>query len=212
MIWTVSPISNHMDKTRAAYKKFHYVYKIVCLVTNKYYIGIHSTNNLNDSYFGSGKRLRYSVRKYSRENHKLTIIEFLPDRQSLILREAQLVTDLTLKDTLCLNLVVGGVCTPLPKLGPSPLKGRKLSVNHKQNVSAALKGHRSWSKGKKFSDAARKNCSAAMMGNSLSKEAREKISKKLMGHSVSIESRLKMSVAHKKRFEKKRLELKGPPQ
>ena len=44
----------------------HYIYKTTCNITNKYYIGMHSTSNLEDGYLGSGKRLRYSIRKYGK--------------------------------------------------------------------------------------------------------------------------------------------------
>ena len=37
--------------------KYHYIYKTTCNVTGKYYIGMHSTSNLNDGYIGSGRRL-----------------------------------------------------------------------------------------------------------------------------------------------------------
>ena len=65
----------------------HYIYKTTCNVTKRYYIGMHSTTNLEDGYLGSGKRLRYSVRKYGKENHTKEILEFLPTREKLVIRE-----------------------------------------------------------------------------------------------------------------------------
>ena len=73
-----------------------------------YYIGMHSTNKLDDGYVGSGKRLWYSIRKYGIENFKCEILEFLPDRDSLAKRERELVNEETLLDTKCLNLKKGG--------------------------------------------------------------------------------------------------------
>ncbi len=89
-------------------RKYHYIYKITCKVTNRYYIGMHSTDNMNDGYFGSGKRLWYSIRKYGKENHIKEILEFFETREALKECEAKLVDENTLKDELCMNLTVGG--------------------------------------------------------------------------------------------------------
>lgn len=69
---------------------------------------MHSTNNLNDDYIGSGKRLWYSINKYGKENFKCEILEMLSDRSSLKGREKELVNEDLLKDKMCLNLAVGG--------------------------------------------------------------------------------------------------------
>jgi group I intron endonuclease len=69
---------------------------------------MHSTNELNDGYVGSGKRLKYSIRKYGIENFEFEILEFLPDRESLVNRERELINEETLKDSNCLNIKQGG--------------------------------------------------------------------------------------------------------
>lgn len=86
----------------------HYIYKITCNITKKYYIGMHSTFKLKDGYFGSGKRLWYSIKKHGKKNHTKEILEFFPDRISLIEREKQIVNEELLNDKLCMNLMVGG--------------------------------------------------------------------------------------------------------
>lgn len=86
----------------------HYIYKTTCLVTNRYYIGMHSTCNLNDGYMGSGKRLRYSIRKHGAENHIKEILEFFETRELLIKREKEIVTSFLIQDILCMNLKEGG--------------------------------------------------------------------------------------------------------
>lgn len=93
---------------RANKRKFHYIYKTICLVTNRYYIGMHSTDNLEDGYSGSGTRLAHSKRKYGVDQHRLEILEFLPDRKSLRDREAKLVDREILADPMCMNLSLGG--------------------------------------------------------------------------------------------------------
>lgn len=62
---------------------YHYIYKVTCNVTGKYYIGMHSTSNLEDRYFGSSKVLKRSLDKYGKENHSIEILEWLTDRSSL---------------------------------------------------------------------------------------------------------------------------------
>lgn len=87
---------------------FHYIYKITCNVTNKFYVGMHSCSNLEDGYMGSGKRLRYSIHKHGVEKHTKEILEFLTDRESLAKREAEIVNEQFLQDPLCMNLKTGG--------------------------------------------------------------------------------------------------------
>ena len=89
-------------------KKYHYIYKTTNLKNYKYYIGMHSTDNLEDGYMGSGKRLRRSLNKHGKENFKFEILEFFSDRKSLIEREKELVNEELLKDSLSMNLKKGG--------------------------------------------------------------------------------------------------------
>ncbi len=89
-------------------KKYHYIYKTTCDVTGRYYIGMHSTDNLNDGYMGSGKRLWYSFNYHGKDNHSIEILEHLPDRKGLKKREAELVNENTLRDEMCMNLQLGG--------------------------------------------------------------------------------------------------------
>lgn len=93
---------------RSKYDKYHFIYKTTNLLSGKYYIGMHSTNNLNDGYLGSGKRLRYSINKYGKENHIIEILEFFDTREELVKREKEIVNlnEISKKD--CINLKVGG--------------------------------------------------------------------------------------------------------
>lgn len=86
----------------------HYLYKVTNLLNDHFYIGMHSTNDPNDDYLGSGKRIRAEVRKYGRENFKKEILEEHPSRLALFDREAEIVNDKLLANPLCLNLKNGG--------------------------------------------------------------------------------------------------------
>jgi len=93
---------------RAQRRKYHYIYKTTCIITNKFYIGMHSTDNLEDGYLGSGKRLWYSINKHGKDNHICEILEFLPDRNSLKAREKEIVNEELIGEELCMNLALGG--------------------------------------------------------------------------------------------------------
>lgn len=89
-------------------KKYHYIYKITCLKNSRYYIGMHSTDNLNDGYMGGGKIIKNSVKKHGKDAHKKEILEFLEDREALKNREIHLVNEELLNDPMCMNLQPGG--------------------------------------------------------------------------------------------------------
>lgn len=86
----------------------HYIYKTTCNVTGKYYVGMHSTSNLEDGYLGSGLRLRRSIRKYGKENHTKEILEFCETRELLIEAEIKTITPDMVLDKNCMNLKQGG--------------------------------------------------------------------------------------------------------
>ena len=92
---------------RADKRKFHYIYKIVRF-DGKYYIGLHSTDKLDDGYFGSGTLLARSLKKHGKEVHVKEILEFLPNRLALKERERELINKEIVDDPLCMNLKLGG--------------------------------------------------------------------------------------------------------
>jgi hypothetical protein len=91
-----------------AEKTIHYLYKTTCIITGRWYIGMHSTCNMDDGYMGSGKRLRYSIRKYGVDNHEKEILEFFETRELLIEAEIKAITAEMITDTNCMNLAEGG--------------------------------------------------------------------------------------------------------
>ena len=86
----------------------HYIYKTTNIITGKFYVGMHSTFNIDDGYIGSGKRLWYSINKYGKENHTKEILEFCKGRVELKKKEKAIVNEDFIKDKMCMNLMVGG--------------------------------------------------------------------------------------------------------
>jgi hypothetical protein len=90
-------------------KTIHYIYKTTCNVTGKWYVGMHSTSNINDGYLGSGTILRYSIRKHGKDNHTKEIIEYCESRELLIIKEIEIVNEKLVSDSMCMNLTKGGL-------------------------------------------------------------------------------------------------------
>jgi hypothetical protein len=89
-------------------KKYHFIYKTTNILSGRYYIGMHSTDNLDDGYLGSGNRLRLAIRKYGKDSFKREILEFCENREELKKLEKEVVTLDEISKKECMNLTVGG--------------------------------------------------------------------------------------------------------
>jgi hypothetical protein len=89
-------------------KKYHFIYKTTNLLSGRYYIGMHSTDDLNDGYLGSGTYLKRSINKHGKENHSIEILEYLNSREELAAREREVVSLQEIAKKECMNLKVGG--------------------------------------------------------------------------------------------------------
>jgi hypothetical protein len=97
-----------MDSSKEIKKRIQFVYKTTNLLNGTYYIGVHSTWNIDDGYLGSGKRLIRSIKKYGKENFKREILKVFSNYQDALNYESYLVNESLLEDELCLNLKPGG--------------------------------------------------------------------------------------------------------
>jgi hypothetical protein len=100
--------SELINPIRSEDKTFHFLYKIKRF-DGKYYIGIHSTNDLNDKYMGSGAYISRSLKKHGVDKHSRDILIQCKSRSRAYQCEAIAVTqDLIDSDPLCMNRTVGG--------------------------------------------------------------------------------------------------------
>ena len=88
--------------------KFNYFYKITNTINGHFYYGIHSTDNLDDGYMGSGTRLKATYKKYGMENFEKEILKFFNTRKEASEYEAEMVTENLVKDVDCYNMKIGG--------------------------------------------------------------------------------------------------------
>lgn len=84
------------------------VYKTVCLVNRKFYIGVHKTDNPDDDYIGSGSVLRRAIRKYGRENFRKEVLFVFETPEDAFAKEQELVTLAVVESKETYNLKLGG--------------------------------------------------------------------------------------------------------
>lgn len=88
-------------------RKYHYIYRITRF-DGMYYVGIHSTDNLDDSYYGSGKYIKRSILKHGKDKHSKLILEMFETRELLVEKEKELVNQALIDDPNCMNMKPGG--------------------------------------------------------------------------------------------------------
>lgn len=141
---------------------YNFVYKTTNNLNGDYYYGVHSTNNLDDGYMGSGVRINRSINKYGKENFTREIVQFFSNVKCAFSLEMAIVTPELIEDPHCLNLATGGFGGYVP--GHNHSEETKQKMRHSHNMSDNNR--------QKLSDIAKQN-----KGRKHSEETKQKISK-----------------------------------
>jgi hypothetical protein len=119
----------------------HFIYKTTH-ISGKYYIGRHSTKNINDGYLGSGRWVK-SIKEKS--NLSREILEYCDDDKELIEKETLLIEQ-NISNPLCMNWNDKGVGWSSKfnpsKLNPNRFAGNKNPMKNEEvrnKVSASIK-------------------------------------------------------------------------
>jgi hypothetical protein len=171
------------------YPTYHFIYKTTSK-SGKYYFGRHSTKNLNDGYFGSGKWIR-SLKDKS--NLTREIIEFC-DESELLEREKQYLVEHVGKEN-CMNFNISPVGFSSGDLNPAKTEEerKKRSIRSKGDKNPAKRPE------------VREKMSLAQKGKSrpkwkMSEEGKKNISKGRTGLKYSEEGKKKLSEARKRDY------------
>lgn len=162
----------------------HYIYKTTCNVTGRWYIGMHSTINLEDGYMGSGVRLRRSIRKYGVENHTKEILEFFPTRELLVEAEKKVITPDMVMDENCMNLREGGTggwVNDEVQLRCSIAGGKKSSAKYWTDEDYKMKTLNNLKKALEFLAEHPERQGTKFLGKTHSEETKRKMSEKRKG-------------------------------
>ena len=151
---------------------FYTIYKITNKINGKIYIGKHTTKKLDDGYMGSGKNLKAAQKKYGIENFNKEILFQFDNEFEMNVKEAELVTEEFCLAENTYNICPGGHGgfgyinshilvgdkrnnhnKKVAKLGGlSSRKKYKVSDEHRNKLSASLKGRVSSFLGKSHSE------------------------------------------------------------
>lgn len=140
---------------------YYYTYKVQCTAVgweDYYYLGQHTTSNLDDGYKGSGTKLFEYYKQYP-EDYIFTILEFYSNKAELNKAEQKLIGDLYKTDEYCLNMNGGGHGSW--KAACEYWKGRPQSEEHKRKIAESMRGK---NKGRQHSEEAKRNMSAGQKG------------------------------------------------
>jgi|688.fasta_scaffold169606_3 group I intron endonuclease len=88
--------------------KYYTIYKTICLLNNKKYIGKHITEDLNDGYLGSGLILSNAIKKYGRENFIKEILFIFDNEEEMNQKEIELINEEVVKGDEYYNIAYGG--------------------------------------------------------------------------------------------------------
>lgn len=125
--------------------KYIFVYQTVCETNGKTYVGVHSTNNIDDGYIGCGiycfgsakgkQRFHRAVRKYGYTAFRRYILSFYDTYDEALEEEKYIVNESWAKDSSNYNTALGG-------------KGYMFAHLSKEEISDLYKGDKNHRYGK----------------------------------------------------------------
>lgn len=104
--------------------QYHVIYKTTNTLNGKIYIGLHSTNRIEDGYLGTGWQLKKALCKYGKSAFTREVLHVFADREEARKKEAELVDEafVARKDTY--NMFPGGI-SRADQFGPNnPMYGK----------------------------------------------------------------------------------------
>jgi hypothetical protein len=167
---------------------------------------MHSTDDLDDGYLGSGVRLVRSLKKHGKEQHNRETLFNCESRQEASDKEKELITEEVRSDPLSMNCAPGGMGA-VDRPATKDETRAKLSIaskravrtkewyekvvatrrvkNSYQHSEETLRKISTQHKGKTLSDEHKANISAGNKGRVLSEEVRSKISASIKANSAA---------------------------
>lgn len=121
-------------------KKYYTVYQITDLINNNIYVGAHSTNDLNDGYYGSGTIIRRIIKKRGKSNLEKNILFIFNNQEDMLAKELEIVNEEFVKRKDTYNLTIGGIFNTTGYVSVKDVEGEHFLVktNDKRYLSKEL--------------------------------------------------------------------------
>tara|TARA_R110000744_G_scaffold113641_4_gene212782 strand:+ start:3808 stop:4452 length:645 start_codon:yes stop_codon:yes gene_type:complete len=84
------------------------IYKITNNINGNFYIGAHKTDDLEDSYMGSGQLIKLAIKKHGIENFTREWMFKFNTPDEMWSKEREIVNSDLIKESYCYNIAVGG--------------------------------------------------------------------------------------------------------
>ena len=134
------------------------IYKITNKINDRFYIGAHKTDNIDDGYMGSGTYIIRAIKKYGLEMFTKEILHEFFSEDEMFNKEAEIVTEEFVSRNDTYNLKIGGLggFSYINNNGLSPVgspehyikyreafidNGRKVAKITKERIEAGLQAH-----------------------------------------------------------------------
>jgi len=160
-------------------KKFNYVYITTNIVNEKQYVGDHSTNDLNDTYLGSGRpHFLNAIEKYGKENFKRKILEYFDTKEEAFDAQEKYINKYNTLAPYGYNI------SPTGGHGVSGCFSKETLKKLSESNKGKNKGKSAWNKGIPLTKEIKKKISDAQQGEkhwnwnkTLSEETKQKMRK-----------------------------------
>ena len=146
-----SLMSSSVNLNQEKSEILHTVYKTVNILDGKYYIGKHSTSDINDDYLGSGIYLENAIKQHGRKFFKKVVLFVFDNEKAAYDKEAEIVNSDFVKSHDNYNSHVGGtgIAQSVRLFHDRPeyrqkrsdiMRGIPKTEEHKQKISNSHKG------------------------------------------------------------------------
>ena len=119
-------------------KIYYIIYKTSNNFDCMFYIGKHITKDINDSYLGSGHRLKNAIKKYGRINFKKETLYIFETEEEMNVKEAEIVNEEFVARDDTYNIALGGFGSFAhidTKGSKNPFYGKKHSKENKLKIA-----------------------------------------------------------------------------